>query len=326
MKAVVMHGFGSPDVLRYEDAADPRPADDELLVRVRATTVTAGDCELRSLDLPLSMRLPVWLYGTLGKRDGWILGQELAGEVAAVGADVTDYAVGDRVFAPTLFRFGTYAEYVSLPASYPIVTIPAGLSVEEAATIPTGGANALHALREGGVGAGDRVLVNGAGGSIGTYAVQLAAARGAEVTAVDSAEKLAVLGELGADSTLDYRETDFTGTGDRYDVVFDIVGSTPFSRAVGTLRPNGRYVIGNPTVPSRLRARWATASSDRRVVTSLADYETGDLARLAERVADDEIRAVVDRRYPLSEVAEAHRYVESGRKCGHVVVTVGRDD
>jgi len=321
-----MRGFGSPDVLRYEDAADPRLGDDELLVRVRATTVTAGDCELRSLDLPLSTRLPVWLYGTLAKRNGWILGQELAGEVTAVGADVTDSVVGDRVFAPTLFRFGTYAEYVSLPASYPIVTIPDGLSVEEAATIPTGGANALHALREGEVSAGDHVLVNGAGGSIGTYAVQLAAARGAEVTVVDSAEKLVLLGELGADRALDYRETGFTRTGDRYDVVFDIVGSAPFSRALGTLRSNGRYVIGNPTVASTLRARWATASSDRRVVASLADYETGDLARLAERVADEEIRAVVDRRYPLSDVAEAHRYVESGRKCGHVLVTVGRDD
>lgn len=326
MNAVVMHGFGPPDVLRYEAVEEPRPAADEVLVRVGATTVTAGDCELRSLDLPLSTRLPLWLYGTLVKRDGWILGQEVAGEVAAVGADVTSYAVDDAVFVATLFRFGAYAEYVSLPESYPIVPIPASLSPEEAATIPTGGANALHALRTGDVGAGDRVLVNGAGGSIGTYAVQLAAARDADVTAVDSADKLPLLRDLGADRVVDYRETDFTATGETYNVVIDVVGAGPLSRGLATLRPDGRYVVGNPTISTALGAAWTTATTDKRVVASPADYETEELAALAERIGDGDLRAVVDRRYPLSDVADAHRYVDSGRKRGHVVVTVGEDD
>jgi NADPH:quinone reductase-like Zn-dependent oxidoreductase len=325
MNAVVMRGFGSPDVLRYETVADLRPATDEVLVSVRAATVTAGDCELRSLDVPLSFRLPFWVYGTVFRRDGWILGQEVAGAVAAVGSDVTDYAVGDRVFAATRFRFGAHAEYVALPESSPIVPVPGSLSYERAATIPTGGANALHALRAGEVGAGDRVLVNGAGGSIGTYAVQLAADRDAEVMAVDAGEKLPLLRELGADRVVDYRVTDFAATGEAYDVIVDVVGAAPLSRGLDALRPGGRYVVGNPTVATALRAAWTSATTDRRVVVSPADYDAADLAALAERVVDGEIRSVVDRRYPLAEAAAAHRYVESGAKRGHVVLAVAAD-
>ena len=322
MRAVVMHGFGSPDVLELEDVEKPTPGDDEVLIRVRATTVTAGDCELRRLDLPLSFRGPIWVYVTLLKRNRLVPGQEVAGVVESVGSDVTCFSPGGAVFAATAFRFGGAAEYVVLPESYPVARVPAGMAIEEAATLPTGGLNAMHFLRSANVGEGDAVLVNGAGGSIGTYAVQIATARGAEVTAVDGGEKLDTLSALGAVEVVDYRRTDFTERGERYDVVLDVVGTSPFSRTLACLRPGGRYVLGNPTVLSRIRGAWTNLTGDRTVVSSLAGYAPEDVAALVDLVETGAVRAVVDRRYPLAEIAEAHRYVESGRKIGNVVVDV----
>ena len=193
MRAAVMHGFGSPDVLELEDVEKPAPAEDEVLIRVEATTVTAGDCEFRRLALPLTFRPPIWLYVKLWKRNSVIPGQEVAGVVESVGSGVTRFESGETVFAATQFRFGGAAEYVALPESYPVARVPEGTTVEEAATLPTGGLNAVHFLRSANVGEGDAVLVNGAGGSIGTYAVQIAKASGADVTCVDSGEKLDLL-------------------------------------------------------------------------------------------------------------------------------------
>jgi len=325
MRAAVFHRFGGPEVLELEDVERPTPGANEVLIRVRATTVTAGDCELRRLEFPLLFRLPMWVWAGPLRRSGTIPGQELSGVVEAVGADVTRFEQGDEVFAATLFRFGACAEHVCLPETYPIAAKPAGVSFAEAATIPTGGLNGLDFLGSASVGADGTLLINGAGGSIGTYAVQLAASSGAEVTCVDSGEKLDVLRSLGADHVVDYTREGFTERGETYDAVVDVVGTAPFARTLRCLNPNGRFVLGNPSVPDRVRGVWISRTTDRTVVSKFADYSVEAMTYLADRVADDRIRVVVDREYPLAEVADAHRYVETGRKLGHVVVTVGGD-
>lgn len=322
MRAVVMHGFGSPDVLELTAVEKPTLADDEVLIRTRATTVTAGDCEFRRLDLPLSFRLPVWLYVKLWKGNRVVPGQEVAGEIESVGDDVTRFVPGDQVFAATSFRFGGAAEYVCLPESYPIARIPEPMTVEEAATLPTGGLNAMHFLRSANVEDGDAVLINGAGGSIGTYAVQIAMAWEADVTCVDSGEKLDVLRSLGANYAVDYTREEFTDRGERYDVVVDVVGTSPYSRTLRCLSPGGRYVLGNPTLLGRIRGGWTNLTGERTVISSLAGYAPEDVEALVELVEAGEVRVVVDRRYPLDEIADAHRYVESGRKTGNVVIDV----
>jgi NADPH:quinone reductase-like Zn-dependent oxidoreductase len=322
MKAIVCRGFGPPDVLELRDVGKPAPADDEISIRVRATTVTAGDCEFRRMDFPIYLRIPLRVYAGLRSRNGTILGQELAGEVESVGGEVTGFTPGDRVFGATLFRFGAYAEYASLPETHPIAQIPDGVSYEEAATIPVGGVNGLHFLRKANVRAGDSVLINGAGGSIGTYAVQVAKSTGAEVTAVDSAGKLDVLRSIGADHVVDYTQEDFTRRGETYDAIVDVVGTSSFSRSVRCLERNGRYVLGNPRLPGVVRALWTTTVTDKRVAFEPANPRPGDLEHLAGLVQSGGVRPVVDRRYPLERVADAHRYVESGRKTGNVVVTM----
>ena len=315
MRAIVCRGFGPPDVLELREGEKPAPADDEVLIRVRATTVTAGDCEFRRMDFPIYLRIPLRVYAGLRNGDGTILGQELAGEVSR-------FEPGDRVFGATLFRFGAYAEYATLPDTHPIARIPDGVSYEEAATIPVGGINGLHFLRKANVRPSDAVLINGAGGSIGTYAVQVAKSIGAEVTAVDSTGKLDVLRAVGADHVVDYTREDFARRGETYDAIVDVVGTSDFSRSVGCLERNGRYVLGNPRLRGVARALWTTTVTGKRVAFEPASPRTEDLEDLAGLVESGEVTPVIDRRYPLGRVADAHRYVESGRKTGNVVVTV----
>lgn len=323
MRAVVMRTFGPPDVLRPEVVDRPTPGDDEVLIATRATTVTAGDCEFRRMDLPVSLQVPIRLYTAVRRRDGTILGQELAGEVESVGAGVERFEPGDRVVAATQLRFGAYAEYACLPQTYPIATIPDGVTYDEAATIPVGGVNGRHFLRKGDVRAGETVLVIGAGGSIGTYAVQIAKSLGADVTAVDSAGKLDALRSIGADRVVDYAVEDVTDSEESYDAIVDVIGGTASSRALARLNVGGRYVLGNPTIAGRLRGLWTTLTTDETVAFELASARSDDLRTLLELVDSGEVRPVIDRRYALSEVADAHRYVETGRKMGNVVVTVG---
>ena len=322
MRAIVARRFGPPDVLELRDRETPTPGDDEVLIRNHATTVTAGDCEFRRMDFPAYLRLPLRAYVGLRHRDGLVLGQELAGEVESVGETVTRFSPGDRVFAAALFRFGAYAEYVRLPESYPIASIPEGVTFEEATTIPVGGINALHFLGKGEVATGDRVLINGAGGSIGTYAVQIAKAIGAEVTAVDRGDKLDVLRSIGADRVVDYTLEDFADREETYDVIVDVVGTSATRRRLARLNANGRYVLGNPSVRGRVAGLWTSATTDRRVEFELASPRPEDMIHLVELVDSGEVTPMIDRRYPLEEVADAHRYVETRRKTGNVVVTV----
>jgi len=322
MKAIVWTKYGSPKVLQLKEVEKPTPKDNEVLIKIYAATVTAADCELRSLKIPILFRLPLRIYVGLRKpKRITILGQELAGEIEAVGREVTRFKKGDPVFAATFFRFGAYAEYVCLPETYPELK-PANMTYEEAATIPTGGINGLHFLRTANVQPGERVLINGAGGSIGTYAVQIAKSFGAEVTCVDSAEKLAMLRSIGADHVIDYKQEDFTKSGETYDVIIDVVGKSSFSGSVRALKPNGRYILGNVSLSGMIRGRWTPMTSGKKVIVALADYQAEDYAFLKELIEAGKVKAIIDKRYPLEQTAEAHRYVEKGHKKGNVVITV----
>lgn len=322
MKAIVWTKYGPPDVLQLQEVERPVPKDNEVLIKVHAATVTAGDCEARGLQFASWLGWPLRLYMGLRKPTRVkILGQELAGEIAAVGQNVTRFKEGDQVFAPTFFRFGAYAEYACLPEKY-LHFKPTNMTFAEAATIPTGGMNGVHFLRVANVRAGERVLINGAGGSIGTYAIQIAKAWGAEVTAVDSTEKLAMLRSIGADHVIDYTKADFTRNGEMYDVIIDVVGKSPFSRSVRALRPGGRYVLGNPRLSGIFRGRWVSMTSDKKVIAETASYKAEEYAILIGLIEAGKLKAVIDRTYPLEQTAEAHRYVETGHKKGNVVIII----
>ena len=322
MKAIVWTAYGTPDVLQLKEVEKPTPKEDEVLIKIHAATVTAGDCEVRSLKFPIWLRLPMRIYVGLRKpKRTTILGQELAGEIEAVGRKVTRFKKGDQVFAATFFSLGAYAEYVCLPETYPVLK-PANMTYEEAATIPTRGINGLHFLRTANVQSGQKVLINGSGGSIGTYAVQIASSFGAEVTAVDSEEKLAMLHSIGANHVIDYNQEDFTRSGQTYDVIIDVVGKSSFSRSIRALKPNGRYVLGNPSLSGMIRGRWTSMVSDKKVIFEPARYRAEDYTFLKGLIEAGKIKSVIDRRYPLEQTAEAHKYVEKGYKKGNVVITV----
>lgn len=323
MKAIVWTKYGAAEVLQLKEVEKPTPKENEVLIKVYAATVTLGDCELRSFKLPLLLRLPLRMYvGFRKPKRITILGQELAGEIESVGREVTRFKKGDLIFAPTLLRLGAYAEYKCLPENYAVLK-PANLTYEEAATIPTGGINGLHFLRVANVQPAERVLINGAGGSIGTYAVQIAKSFGADVTAVDSGEKLAMLRSIGADHVIDYMKEDFTKSGETYDVIIDVVGKSSFSRSVRALRPKGRYVLGNAGLSARIRAWGTPMSMGKKVIVALARYEAEDYAFLKDLMEAGKLKPVIDRRYPLEQTAEAHRYVDQGHKKGNVVITIG---
>jgi NADPH:quinone reductase-like Zn-dependent oxidoreductase len=295
------------------------------LVKVRAATVTAGDCEVRRFDIAALFWLPLRLYiGVRKPARVKVFGQELAGEVESVGRHVTRFREGDEVFGFTGLAFGSWAEYNAVPESL-LATKPAGIGFAEAAAIPTGGSNALHFLRKAQIRAGEKILINGAGGSIGTFAVQLAKSFGADVTAVDSAAKLDMLRAIGADQVIDYAKEDFTDRAGSWDVIFDIVGTSPFSRTLAKLTPSGRYLLGNPTPSQMLRGLWVSKTSSKKVIFQFAGQQAEDLKHLADLIESGQIKPVMDRSWPLDELAEAHRYVEQGHKKGNVSITVSGD-
>jgi NADPH:quinone reductase-like Zn-dependent oxidoreductase len=326
MKAIVWTEYGPPDGLQLREVEKPSPKDNEVLIRIHATTVTAGDCEMRRLDFPPLLRLPMRLYAGLTRpKRVTILGQELAGEIESVGKDVRRFKPDDQVFAGIGFGFGAYAQYRCMseePEMGVLALKPTNMSYEEAAAVPVGGLNALHFLRHGNIQSGQKVLINGAGGSIGTIAIQLAKSFGAEVTAVDSTTKLDMLRSIGADQVVDYTQRDFTESGETYDVIFDVVGKASFSGCIRSLKENGIYLLGNPALSKNIRGRWISMTSGRQVFAGTASYKTEDLVFLKDLIEAGKIRTVIDRRFPLEQMAEAHRYVEKGGKKGNVVITV----
>jgi NADPH:quinone reductase-like Zn-dependent oxidoreductase len=254
-----------------------------------------------------------------------ILGQELAGEVEAAGKDVNRFHPGDRVFGTAGLRLGTYAQYLCLPARPKAGVLgpkPANMTYAEAAALSIGGLEALDFLQRANIQRGQSVLIIGAGGSIGTFAVQLARHYGAEVTGVDSAEKLDMLRSLGAVHVIDYAREDFTQSGETYDVIFDVIGKSSFTGSVRSLKPDGRYLLGNPGLAHMLRGRWTPMKNGRKVIFRSASQRIEDLVFIKELVEAGQIRTVIDRSYPLEQMADAHRYVESGQKKGNVVITV----
>lgn len=328
MKAIVWTAYGSPDVLQLQEVDKPAPQDNEVLIRVYAATVLVGDTSFRSLKGLGGFGLALRLFVGLTKPGRiTILGQELAGVIEAAGQDVAvgRFRVGDPIFAMTGLRFGAYAEYACLPVDSVMARKPANLTYEEAGAVPVGGTEALHLLRKAAVQPGERVLINGAGGSIGTLAVQMARNDGAEVTAVDSAAKLDMLRSLGAAHVIDYQQKDFSRNGQTYDVIIDVIGKSPFSRSMASLSRNGRYILGNPRLSDRLRGPWASRSGSKQVFVGSANAKAADLDFLRELFEAGQVKVVIDRRYPLAQTAEAHRYVETGQKQGSVVIAISED-
>jgi 2-desacetyl-2-hydroxyethyl bacteriochlorophyllide A dehydrogenase len=328
LKAIVWTQYGTPDVLQLKEVEKPVPKDDEVLIRVCATNVTTGDCEMRNLSGALWYTIPMRAYvGLKSPKRLTMLGMELAGEIESIGKDVKQFKAGDQVFAATAFvDIGTYTEYKCLPVNSEegvLATKPANMTYEEAAVVPVGGLEALHFLRKGNVQRGQKILINGAGGTIGTFAVQLARYFGAEVTAVDSTEKLDILRSIGADKVIDYTQEDFTKNGETYDVILDMVGKASFSRYIRSLKQNGRYLLANPRLSQMLRGFWTSKTSSKKVLFGTADGKFEDLMFLKELIEAGEIKSVIDRCYPLEQAADAHRYVETGQKMGNVVITVG---
>jgi NADPH:quinone reductase-like Zn-dependent oxidoreductase len=328
MKAIVCTAYGGPDVLKLEEVEKPRPKAGEVLVRVHATTASRADCEIRRFEFPAWVWLPVRLAFGVVKPRVRILGQEFAGEVEALGDAATSFALGDPVYGTTGIGLGAYAEYVCASGrriGSVVAHMPARMSYAEAAAVPYGAMEALRFLRKAGIGAGQRILIVGAGGSFGTYAVQLAKHAGAEVVAVDSAGKLEMLRELGASQVVDYTKWDFTdGVGD-FDIVFDVVGRAPYGRVFRLLRPGGRYVVANPHTAQLIRGLWASLTGDKKMVFSSGAATEEHLRAVTELVEAGALRPVVDRRYPLEEMVEAHRYADSEQKLGNIVIVVGAE-
>ncbi len=299
MKAIVCTAYGPPEVLQLQEVEKPSPKENEVLVKIYATTVTAGDVILRSMTG--FQRLVFGLFFGLSKNK--ILGHELAGEIEAVGKAVTTFTAGDQVFASAGSGGGAYAQYICLREGGMVATKPADLAYEEAAAVPIGGNTALYILRKANIQRGQKVLVYGASGSVGSYAVQLARTFGAEVTGVCSTANLELVKSLGAKRAIDYTEEDFSRRGETYDVVFDAVGKLPASVAKRALGEGGAHLS----------------------VRSPTSEKPENLTYLRELVEAEEIRPLIDRRYPLEQIAEAHRYVETGHKKGNVVITVAHD-
>jgi NADPH:quinone reductase-like Zn-dependent oxidoreductase len=331
MKAAVYGKYGPPDVLKIAEVEKPVPGRDEVLVRIHAATVCAGDVRFRKAD-PFFLRL---LNGLLKPKRTKVLGMEFAGTIEAVGGKVARFSPGDRVFGSTGFKFGTYADYACVSQHGLLAVKPPGVPDDDAAAIPFGGISALYFLRRGSIEPGQKVLVYGASGSVGTFAVQLVRRFGAHVTGVCSTANLELIRSLGAEEVIDYTRADFSIAGRVYDIIFDTVGKSGFWRSMKSLKRGGSYVMAS-SVPAAstmkslvfgllspwLGGMWASLTGAGNVIGGIARGKAQDLSFLMSLIEAGELRTVIDRRYLLDEIAEAHRYVEVGHKKGNVVVAV----
>lgn len=324
MKAIVYTQYGSPDVLRLQEVEKPAPKDGEVLIRVHATTVTSGDCNIRGFTfVPAGFGFLARLMFGLRKPNKTILGIELAGQIEAVGKGVTRFKPGDAVFGIDGSRLGAYAEYKCMPETAGLAPKPANLTYEEAAAIPNGALTALTFLRNMvHLRPGQKILIVGASGSVGSAAVQLARYYGADVTGVCSGANAALVLSLGADRVIDYTQEDFTKNGQTYDLIFDTVGKTSFAGCRSSLAPHGLYLAGAGGLKEMAQAAWTSRSRGQRVFAGVSSERQEDLAFIKELVEAGALKPVIDRCYPLEETAEAHRYVDRGHKKGNVVIRV----
>ena len=325
MKAIEYESYGPPEVLQLREVEKPKPKNDEVLIRVHATTVTSGDWRVRSLTVPVGFGLISRLVFGVSRPRQPILGTELAGEIESVGEEVTKFEVGDQVFAFSGAAMGCYVEYKCMPESGAVAIKPANLTYAESAALSFGGTTALAFFRRGELRSGEKVLVNGASGGVGTAAVQLAKYYGADVTGVCSSANVELVKSLGADHVIDYTTDDFTQNGEAYDVIVDTAGTAPFSRSKGSLKERGRLLLVLGGLPDMLKIPWVSITSTKRVIAGPAVERAADLVFLAELAAAGHFTPVVDRCYPFEQMVEAHRYVDTGRKRGNVVVALTHD-
>lgn len=323
MKAIVYKKYGSPDVLEMREVAKPVPKDNEVLIKIHATTVSSGDWRARSLELPPGFGLLGRLvFGVFGPRKQ-ILGTELAGEVEAIGKKVTLFNAGDQVFAFPGAAFGAHAEYLAMPETGAIAIKPGNLSFEQAAALPFGGTTALEFLiHKGGLQAGQSVLINGASGATGTAAVQIARYFGAEVTGVCSTANLSLVKSIGAHHVIDYTTEDFTKNGKLYDIIIDTAGTASWARSKNSLSATGRLLVVLGGIGDTLRAVFASKSGGKRLIGGVARERAEDLRLLAKLAESGDFTPVIDRSYPFEKMAEAHAHVDTGHKKGNVVVTL----
>lgn len=318
MKAIVYERYGPPEVLHLEEVENLTPRPNEVLVRIYATAVCSGDVRMRKAD-PWAVRLMLGLIRPGIKT----LGIVLAGEIEAVGKDVTLFKEGDQVYGTTVKSFGAYAEYKCLPEDGVLAIKPTSLTYKEAAAIPFGGTTALHFLRKAKIEAGQKVLIYGASGAVGTSAVQLAKYFGAEVTGVCSTTNIAMVKSLGADKTIDYTKEDFSKNGEAYDIIFDTVGKSPFSGSIKSLKKNGYYLrVVHMALSPVVRGLWTSLVSNKKVIGGVTKETAEDLIFLNSLIEAGQLKPVIDRSYPLTEIVEAHEYVEKGHKKGNVMITL----
>ena len=328
MKAIIWTKYGSPDGLQLKEVEKPFPKEDEILIKIHATTVTAGDCEMRRLKLPLMLSFPMRLYaGLLKPKRITILGQELAGKVEQVGKNANSFKVGDQVFGTTGFGFGAYAEYICLPGEPnetqgAMAVKPTNLTYEEAAAVPTAGFEALHFLRKAKIQPGQKVLIIGGGGSIGSFSIQLARHFGAEVTAVDSTEKLDMMRSTGANHVIDYTKEDYTNAGEIYDLIIDVVGRNSVPRRLKLLKQGGYYFLAYAALSHVVLGMWFSMRGNKKLKIESANQNQEDLIFLTKLIEAGKIKPIMDKCYPLEQIPDAHRYAETGQKKGNIVITV----
>ena len=319
MKAVVYSRYGSPDVLQLKEVEKPIPGNNEVLIKIYATTVTSGDCRMRKAD-PFAVR---FINGLTKPKKITILGNELAGEIEAVGENVKLFRTGDQVFGQAGLSLGANAEYICLPEDGTLAIKPVNLSYEQASVIPFGGNTALHFLLKGNIRRGQKVLIYGASGSLGTAAIQLAKYFGAEVTGVCSTANVELVKSLGADKVIDYTKEDFAQNGLSYDIIFDTTGKSPFSGCVKSLKQEGIYLRAvHMKLSSFVQGLWTSITSSKQVIGGVATERKENLVFLKELVEAGKIKPVIDRHYTLEQIAEAHKYVDKGHKKGNVAITV----
>ena len=332
MKAIVYKEFGPPEVLQLKEVEKPTPKDNEILARVYATPVSYGDITARHFSKisPREFNMPFlfWIFTRiffgLRKPKIRILGSEFAGEIEAVGKDVKRFRKGNQVFGYLGQGMGAYAEYLCMPEKGVVAIKPANMTYEEAACVPYGGMTALNLLRKVNIQSGQKVLINGASGGIGSAAVQLFKSHhGAEVTGVCSTPRLEFVKSLGADKVIDYTKEDFTRNDETYDLIFDILGKSSFSRCKNSLKKNGCYLLASFKMSALFQMLWTKMKGGKKVICGLASYGNEDLIFVKELVEAGKIRAIIDKRFPLEQTAEAHRHVEKGLKRGNVVITLG---